>query len=155
MREAGLLHFLAIDAGDQHGGLAVRDDVRHHEERAERAAAVEILARRILVGVALEVAHRAVIIAGIAGNMGQRVGGRDVTARLADDESQFAFIIELVGVLRLDDRRAMANLRCDGAQEKYREFGIRTARLLDMLAIIQANADDLAGVRDERQQCDV
>src|SRR6267154_2897281 len=58
----GVLHDLAVEAGLQNQLLAVRDLAARDHPRAESAGAAEVLACSPLQGVALPIAHRAVVV---------------------------------------------------------------------------------------------
>ncbi len=98
---------------------------------------------------ALPVADAALIVAGIARDMVERAARRDVAAFLADDERKLAFIVEIVAHLRLHHRLEVADLTAGEAGEQRRLLGDGAAGLGDMVAVVEADADDLAGIGDD------
>ena len=72
LADALVLHDGAVQARRQRELARIGDLVRRHEPRAERAARVEVLARRELRRMPLEVAHAAVVEAAIARDVVER-----------------------------------------------------------------------------------
>ena len=122
---------------------------RHHP-RPEAAGAVEILAHAPLRGVALELAHRALVRARITGDAGERIVHGQVLRRLADNRDHFGFVVELDRFTRPDDRLQMRHHRRLHAEEdggKFRNI-VALRPFLDVVEIVEAEADDLARPRD-------
>src|SRR6266480_854492 len=69
----GVLHHLAVEPRLERQLLAVSDLAARDHPRAESAGAAEVLARGPLQRVALPVAHRAVVVAGIARDVLPRI----------------------------------------------------------------------------------
>src|SRR5579875_2850542 len=120
--------------------LGVAEFVGGHEPWAEAARALEILAEAELPVVALEFAHRALVVAAIARDMAQGARDRNVAARRADDHGELALVIEglrdfFVGA---PQRIAMADDADRHALEDLRIIGRGgEARLVDMRLEIQ------------------
>src|SRR5918999_684030 len=88
----GVLHALAVQAaGERHRG-AGRNVVGGHHPRAEAAGLREILARSPLDGVALPVAHRAVVVAAIPGDVRPGLFLADAPPGLANDDGDFRLV---------------------------------------------------------------
>ena len=81
-------------------------------------------------------------------------GFGDVAPALADDGDEFAFVIELVGDLRPHDGRALADEGGGEAGEQGGIVGLLETRLRRMVAIVEADADDLRRRREGRQDLD-
>ena len=128
----------------------VRNFIRRHHPRAEGAGVCKGLARHELGGVLLPVTHRTVIVAGITGHVVERILFGNAPAFLADDDGQLAFIIELVGFERLDERCAVTDLAAGIAGKKDRVRRHRAAGFFHVGVIVQAHADDLVRVRNGR-----
>ncbi len=77
---------------------------------------------------------------------------RNGAARPADDHRELALVIQLGRDLRPDDRRSMRHQGVREADEDRRTLGFRPAGLLAVRLVVQADADDLAGIGDHRQQ---
>ena len=129
--------------------------VRRHHPRPEAAAALEILARRELVGVALPVADRAVVVAAVTGDMAERVGLAHMARRAADDDRQLALIVVGGRVDRPDHRCAVADLGIGPAGEQHGIVAVAPAGFLDMGFVVEADADDLVRIGNDRQQADI
>ena len=77
--------------------------------------------------------------------------------RLADHEHDLAFVVELVGFRRIHDRLEMADEAARRAHEDarvLRRFGAVLV-LRVAVAVVDADADDLLGIRDRRQVADL
>src|SRR5579862_4848425 len=112
----------AIEARDQAMLLRIAEFVRGHEPRTEAARALEILSQAELTIMALELADRALIVAGIAGDMAQCLVHGNMAPGCANDDSELAFIVEGLGDLGIGtperlvmaddaDRHALEDLR--------------------------------------------
>ena len=84
--------------------------VGRHHPRSEHSRVREVLAGRKLMRVTLEIADAAIIVAGIAGNVAHRLRLGNVAPRLADDDREFAFIVEVSRDPRPHDRLQMSGL---------------------------------------------
>src|SRR6266849_8038623 len=141
------LHDLPVEPRLDFQALAAgRQLVDGDHPRAEAAGAVEILAHVPLRGLALIFAHRAFVAAGISGNARICVRSREVLGPLADDEDELGFVVERLGGLRPDDRLPVRHQRGAAAHEDGREFRnvVALRAFLDVLEIVEAEADDLA-----------
>ncbi len=124
-----------------------RQFVGGHHPRADAAGLIEILAHAPLRGVALVFADRAFHAAGIAGDAVGGILKRQMLGALADDDDQFAFVVELDRFLRPQQRRAVRRQRRQHAEEDRLEFRdvVLLRAFLDVVEVIEAEADDLAG----------
>ena len=147
-------------AGSAGGGQLVPRD-HHRAERQERIRAlgpqplsVALLAGPERLGLTLPVARGDVVGRGVAGNVGRGIRNRHAAGAAPDDDRQFGLQIEGVRAGRVPDRIAVGG---HGVGEHREEHGARRALqalLADMLEIVVADADDLAGARDRRYQPD-
>ncbi len=73
---------------------------------------------------------------------------------LADDHHHFAFIVELDRLLRPDQRLLMRRQRGRHAEEDRLEFRdvVLVRTFLDVVEIVEAEADDLAGIGDRQRE---
>ncbi|MPL93030.1 hypothetical protein SDC9_39154 [bioreactor metagenome] len=149
-RHIGVLHHLPVQPRLQMQRRGIGDLVRGHHPGPEGAGAGKSLARHELMRVLLPVAHRGVVVAGIARDVIERLGLGDAPARLADDHRKLALVVELVAFERLHQRRAMADLAAGIAREEHRVRRLLAAGFLNVVVIVQTDADDLVGVRDHR-----
>ena len=78
-----------------------------------------------------------------------------MTAGLADDQRQLALEIEIVGHRRPDHLAAVADQRIGEADEHARLFRQFAAHLGGVGAVIDAGAENLVRVGNERQEFDV
>ena len=108
-----VLELLTVHRRAQLGGGRV-DLVGRHDPRAERARAVEVLARGELRGVALVVAEGAVLEARVPTHVVEGVGDVDGPARPADHHGQLALVVEGVAGRRAHERRARRHERGRG-----------------------------------------
>ena len=133
---------------------AARQFIGGDHPRAEAAGAIEVLAHAPLRGVALIFAHRAFHAAGVAGDAIDRVLERQMLGALADDDDHLAFIVELDRLLRPHQRLHMRRQRRQHAEEDRLEFRdvVALRAFLDVVEIIEAEADDLAGVRHRQRE---
>ena len=155
IRRVVRLHDVAVEpAHDLEPLAAGRQLVGAHHPRPEAAGAVEILAHAPLRGVALEFAHRAFVRARIAGDAGERIVHGQMLGALAHDRDHFGFVIELGRYARADDRLQMRHHRRQHAEEDRREFRniVALRPFLDVVEIIEAEADDLAGLCDRETE---
>src|SRR5438874_12152550 len=151
----GVLHALAVQAARQRQARVGWNLVRRHHPRPEGAGVREVLARGPLHRVALPVAHRALVVAAVAGDVPPGVLLRDAAAGFADDHRDLGLVVQVLGFARTDDRLLVADLRLGHAQEDRRLLGVVAAGLDDVVLIVEADADDLVRVRDHRQPRDV
>src|SRR3546814_7047718 len=80
--DRAVLHLLAVQAAGQGQAVGIADLVGRHQPGTEGAARIEILARRRLRRVPLEIANRIVGEARIAGDMAERVRSEEHTSEL-------------------------------------------------------------------------
>jgi hypothetical protein len=105
--------------------------------------------------VALEVAHRAVVVAGEARYQRHRVGARYVTAAAANDHGKLALEVQPRGHARTQHGLQVGHLAAGEAHEDQRLRRRLVARFLDVRAVVQADAQDLVGIGYHRQQLEL
>jgi hypothetical protein len=73
---------------------------------------------------------------------------------LADDDDQFAFVVELDRLLRPQQRRAVRHQRGQHAEKDRLEFRdvVLLRAFLDVVEVIEAQADDLAGLGHRQRE---
>lgn len=101
---------------------------------------------------ALPVAHAAIVEGGIARDMIPRVFLGDAAARLADDDGQFALIVEADAFGRADHRLAIGDQRVIPAVEDRGMLLLFAPGFLDMAGVVEADAQNLVGIGDDGQQ---
>src|SRR5437870_5054212 len=112
-----VLHDLAVEPRLERQFLAVRDLVAGDHPRAESAGAAEVLARGPLQRVALPVAHRAVVVAGVARDVLPGFFLGDAPPGLSDDDRDLALVVEVDRFGRHDDSLPVPDLRLGDADE--------------------------------------
>src|ERR1700691_5700487 len=144
-----LLPQFAVDRGfDRERACQDIEGILH--PRPDAAAAIEILAAgRAARTVAGPVSDGAFVADRHARYMAHRVRSLHVSPSVADNENDLAFVVELIGNFRPNERTAMPYHGPEGAQEYVRIF-----RLIDFgfifgrtFRIIDADTDDLAGMK--------
>ena len=80
---------------------------------------------------------------------------RDAAAGFADDHRDLGLEVEVRRFLRPHDRLLVADLRLGDADEDRRLLGVVAAGLDHVVLVVQADAEDLAGVGNHRQPGDV
>src|SRR5260221_1840343 len=149
----GALHDLTIETRlDGKARRARRQLVGGDEPGPEAAGLVEILADRPLRGLALVVAHAAVVEAGIARDTVERLVLGDMARRAADHGNEFGLVIELDRRLRPEHRLAMRDERGRAAHEEARIFRLGMTAFLGVIGVIEAEANDLARVPNRHQE---
>ena len=130
--------------------LVRRDE--HGADRQERVAAlraqplaVALLALAEGGGVALPVAGADVVDDDVARDVVHRRRLRHAARRPADDDAQLHLEVQGVGAGRADDRLAVADDRVGELREQHRPVRRRAAALLDVVGVVEPDADDLAG----------
>src|SRR5581483_5522072 len=103
LADEGILNHLAVEPGLQPERSELAGLVGGDHPWAKGASIRKVLARRELVGVALIIAHAALVVTGISCDMAPRILTRDVTASLADDDREFALVVEVGRHFRPDD----------------------------------------------------
>ncbi len=120
--------------------------------RAEAAGVGEILAGRELVRMALPIAHCRVVEGRISGHMGHRPALRDIAAGLADDDRKLAFVVEHFRHMRPHDRLAVGGQSVGEPGEDGGIFHFRALRFGAVGFVVDADAEDLRRVRDDREE---
>ena len=104
---------------------------------------------------ALPIARGTVVECAVARNVGHGVGSGDLVARLADHDGEFAFIIETLGHGRLHHRLAVSNQTVGIAHEDGGMGLLLATGFLDMLGIVEADAQYLRRIGNDRQRHDI
>src|SRR5439155_1732302 len=118
------LDALAVQAARQRQQRSREDLVGAHHPRAEAAGAGEVLAGGPLDGVALPVAHRAVVVAAVAGDVIPGILLGNSPSSPADDDRDLRLVVEVLRFARAQDRLPVAHLRFGKAQEQRRLLGL-------------------------------
>src|SRR5882672_5332145 len=151
----GVLHALAVQAARQRQSRIRRNLVRGHHPRTEGAGVREVLAGGPLHGMALPVAHRALVVAAVARDVAPRLLLRDAAARSSDDYRDLRLVVGVLRFARAEDRLLVADLRLRHAQEDRRLLGVVAPGLDHVVLVVQADTDDLVRIRDHRQPGDI
>ncbi len=149
-----VLHDLARHGGPD-GERAEVDAIGSHEARADRAEGVEALAERELAERRLELgpAPRHVVEGAVRADGRARRGAAGPADARSEDERQLALVVGPRLLARDHDGRAVADQGRRVLGEDDRNLGDVELRLLGVVAVVQADADHLAG-DDRRQQPD-
>ena len=131
---------------------AGRQLVGGDQHRAEAAGGVEVLADRPLRRALLVVAHRDVVEAAVAEDEVQGGVLRDVLAAPADHHRELGLVVELVRDARAQRLAAVRQQRTRAAEEEPRVLGLLATAFLGMVVVVQAEADHLAGLGQQRRQ---
>src|SRR3990172_2870199 len=115
------------------------------DARPQRAEAVEALAECQLSVPDLDVTGAHVVQAGVAQHILPRALRGDVACALLDDDGQLRLVVHPRGLGRVDDRVARADERRRGLEEDEGLGRHGAAHLLGVVAVVQPDADDLAG----------
>src|SRR5262245_27751273 len=148
-----VLHHLTVQPRRELQPLRVLHDVGGDQPRAERPGGREVLAGGR--GVLLEVAHAAVDETGIACHHGERAGARHMAATLADHHGELALEIEGDRGARPHHAAARRHQRVAEAREDAGCGRQLAAHFTDVAGIVEADAEDLRRIGDDRQQLDV
>src|ERR1043165_5333484 len=97
----------------------------------------------------LKIADRNIIVARISRDIAQSVSFADVTPGFADNGSQLRFVVQRVVNFGPDNGLQMADLCVGPAREDGRVGMAAQTRLVDMLMIVKADADNLARIGDD------
>src|SRR6185503_20533703 len=114
-------------------------------------ARVKILAGSELRRMPLIVAHAAVVEAAVTRDMVEGAFAGHAPRALADDDRELAFIVELLGLARREQRPAVSDNAIAEADEDHGTLGALAAHLLDVRHVIDADAQQLRGIRDDRR----
>ena len=151
----GLLHLLAVERQRDPDRVVRPGLVGRDQRRPAGGGAVEDLAGHPLRGGELQVAGGEVVEQRVAGDVVERVGLGDVLGAPADDEGDLGLVVDLAAVGRQLHRRA----RRAASALRYLPKIVGLAGGSDpalgrVLAVVEADADDLLRVGDRRQQRD-
>jgi hypothetical protein len=102
--------------------------------------------------VALPVLNASLVVAGVTCDVLERAACRNVAACLADHDGEFVLIVKVVADLRLHQRLLMSDLAASKARKQRRLFGDGPADLGNVIAVVESDADDLAGIRNDRSE---
>jgi len=130
------------------GHLFAGDDDRAHRQEGIRPLRAEPLSVTHLAVVeggfdALPVAGGDVVRDDVAGDVLHRIGGRHASRPLADDDAQFRLEVERVRAGGVDDRLAVGHDGVGELGEEQRPLRELDSLLLGVVAIVEADADDL------------
>ena len=157
-RGGGRLHDLAVHFRGQLEHLRVRNLVAGHRGGTAGTGGVERLPHQPLRAVQLQVAGRDVVQRHVAGDVVERVRLGHVAAGAADHHGELTLPVD---PLRRDSGEHHRALVADqGGVELREDHGVRLRPqclvlflgLFDVVAIVEADAEDLFGVRDEAAQ---
>ena len=120
---------------------------------AESAGAVEILAHVPLGGFALELAYRAFVADRIAGDARECVGRSEMLCASCNHQNELTLIVERFRGARAFDRFLMRDQGGAAAHKDGRKFRniVAIRSFLDVLEIVQTEADNLAGARNRKR----
>src|SRR5438270_911808 len=127
--------------------LLAISEVRPHGRRG-----LEDLARHPLARDELKIARARVVDDRVAPDVVERGVARHVARRAADHDAELHLPVELAAAARAQDRIARADDRGAPFGEDRRLLRDRLARLERMIPVVEADADELAGVADRRVQ---
>src|SRR6185312_4153544 len=96
--------------------------------------------------------HRAVVVAGVAGDVAPAIDLGDAAAALADDHGDLALVVEHGRLARQDHRLAVADLGVGAAREDRGLLRRLTPAFDAVLLVVQADAEDLLRPPDHRQE---
>ena len=154
VRGRGPLHLLAVE-GEADLDRVVRPGlVGGDQRRPAGGGAVEDLAGHPLRGGELEVAGGEVVEQRVAGEVVERVGLGDFLGALADDEGDLGLVVDLAAVGGQRDRGSGRGQRVAVLAEDRRAGGHLHAALGRVLAVVEADADDLVRVGDRGEEGD-
>ncbi len=122
------------------------------QERPDRGRGLPGLALHPFGGPSLPAAHGDVVGDGVAGDVVGGVRFGDAPAFGADDDGQFAFPVQPVVLLRHGDGIGRAGERAGELGEDRGVGRQLLARLEDVVAVVQSDAEDLLGGRDQRAE---
>ena len=125
--------------------------VGRHQPRPERRRRLPRLALQELRRAGLPVAHRDVVEDRVAGDRRRGLVEPAVADRRADDDGQLGLPVDGRRRRRQHDVVVGADQRRAVLGEDGREVGRLAAHLGDVVAVVEPDADDLVGVRDERR----
>src|SRR5437764_3645274 len=148
----GPLHLLAVEPRRERQLLRIAKLVGGDHPGPERTGAWEILSRRHREF--LIVAHAAVDEAGVARDVAERRLHGNVAPAAADDEGKLTLEIELLRNRWADQRALMAGQRAGKPQKHARLLRQLAPSLRSMGTIIDARAQNLFRIRNNRQPSD-
>ena len=135
--------------------VGVADLVGGDEGGAAGGGTVEDLAGNPLRRGELQVASREVVEQRVAGDVVERVGRRRPTPPRADHEGDLGLVVDLLARGGKGDRRPVGNEGVGELGEERGNGGRLAARLGRVVAVVEADADDLLRVRHRREQLDL
>ena len=132
--------------------MRVLDFVGGHDRGTDGRERIECLADHPLAGGHLEIARAHVIENGVAEHVLAPALFGNVAASPADHHGQLRLVIGLGGVLRKHDGMAVPGHRRRKLGEDRGHHGNRHFRFLGVIAVVQADADDLGRPGNRRSQ---
>src|SRR4029079_2022262 len=153
--DRGILYDLAIDACLNPQWRDVSELVRRHHPGTASPGLRKIFAGRELMRMALEIAHAAFVVAGIAGDVAPRIGPGDMSSGLSNDDRELALEVEIVRDFWPDDVSEMPGLAVGKSTEHGRILHFGAAGFLAVRLVVQTDAKNLVGIGNDRQPADV
>ncbi len=155
--EALVLADVAVDAGFDEELIGVRHFVGSDQIWPDGVGGVEVLAEEDAAhgGGSLDLAGGDVVVDGVAGDDAEGVLGGDVFAALADDDADFDFVVEAVGLARANDRlfvRGEGRIEAGGAGDVV---GGLVAGVFDVFFGVEAGVEKFAGLGDDGAEAEV
>ena len=145
-----VLHDLAVEDGADGKVVGVRDLVGGDKNRAQWAEGGKGFATAPLAApaVTLPVASADIVGAGVAQHMIEGIFFADIVAGFSDHHGQFAFVVDGITIQLAwqDDRVARVLQGARILEEQHRIFGDSLFAFLGVLAVIEADAEDIAGL---------
>ena len=120
--------------------------IRRHQPRTEAATLGKGIAGKKLAGMALPVADAAFVVAGVTCDMVERAACGNAPTGGANDKRQLSFIVEIIADLGLHKGLQVSDLAAGKSRKERRLLGDGPTGLGHVIAIIQADTDDLAGI---------
>ena len=149
--QRGFLHDAAVETGLDRQGAVIANFLRGDQIRPESAGAGKVFTGGELRGMALPVAHAALIVTSITGDMVQRIHLSDIAPCTTDDHRHFTLIVKALGHIGFDQRLPVSDLCVGKAGKDGGIIHVRTAGFLLVFLIVQTNAQNFGRVRYHRQ----
>src|ERR1700736_3472117 len=150
--ERSLLHDLAFKACTQSDRAKIRDLFGGHQCGTESTRVGKVLAGGPLCSVTLPIAHSDIVVAGIPRNVRAHGVFGDVTPSTTDHDREFALVVERSREAWSQNRGFVRDLRIGKPREDRRVLGLGPFCFRAMAYIIQADAEDLLRIWNNRQK---
>src|SRR5256712_6344491 len=144
------LHLLAIHPGPELEGVWVGDLLPVGDVGADGRGGLEDLPGHPLTRDELEVPRARVVDDRVPPHVVERLLSGDETRRAADDHAQLDLPVELLRAARPQDGLARVADRVRPLGEDRWLLGNRVARLLGVIPVVEADANELARIGDRR-----